>query len=161
MDMNTHIGYWYIDICLCTTLSQRQMIVDACVCLWHVKCGCNVMTPLVVELITTVDLLTSNVVFVHLYLPMSALEMTIECWDIIHSFTKYDFYDINSDAWSLQFQVSNARMLSAAWKWTCFGNCFVSLALQSLASLQSILVQCIKQNKWELQLRALHATDSS
>ena len=49
------------------------------VCLCDMGCGCNVMTPLVVDLITTVDLRTSNVDVVHLYLPMSALEMTIEC----------------------------------------------------------------------------------
>ena len=45
--------------------------------LCDMRCGCNVMTQLVVELITTVDLLTSNVDVVHLYLPPSALEMTI------------------------------------------------------------------------------------
>ena len=47
------------------------------VCFCDMRCGCNVMTPLVVDLITTVDLLTSNVDVVHLYLPMIALVMTI------------------------------------------------------------------------------------
>ena len=54
-------------------------------------------------------------------------------------------------------------MPSAAWKWTCFGHCFVSLALQSVASLPSLLIQCKKTNencscKLSMQLIRLNET---
>ena len=67
------------------------------VCFCDMRCGCNVMTPLVVDLIITVDLLTPNIDLMHLYPPMIIVNDNLML-DIIHLFTKYDFYDITSYA---------------------------------------------------------------
>jgi hypothetical protein len=63
----------------CTRLkgagSNVDTIVHAYVFKWH-GCGCNVMTPFVVDLVTAVDLL-KYWFCASLHLPMIALEMTI------------------------------------------------------------------------------------
>ena len=94
-------------VCLC------DMWWDVLVFSWH---------KWLFDHIAIVNLSTSNVDFVYIYLPIIALDMTISCWEIMILFARYDFGDINIDDWSLQFQASNSCILNAAWTWTCFGN---------------------------------------